>query len=168
MIRLVPWTYEISTPLGKETVKGQSHGGLWGMHRRKCSDDKRWSITHIPTGLSATVVASEDDARFILGVIISVYDPGESRRTEKIPIPSCLREWLSVCRENRGTARTTRAWRDVVLYRAYCELSVAQFERIEDNDGERPSCVCDPGDPCPAHRAHGVLADIYEMLGELA
>lgn len=51
-----------------------------------------------------------------------------------------------------------------LMRRAYDELTVAQLERIEDHDGRTPSCVCEPGDPCPAHRTHEVLTDMYAAL----
>ena len=45
----------------------------------------------------------------------------------------------------------------------YDELRIAQYERIADNDGVTPSCVCDPGDRCPACRTHDILAWFYEI-----
>ena len=53
---------------------------------------------------------------------------------------------------------------EALLRRAYDELLVAQLERVCDHDGVTPSCVCEPGDPCPAHRTHWVLTEMYAAL----
>lgn len=53
---------------------------------------------------------------------------------------------------------------ELLLRNAYDELQIAQYERIEDTDGIAAACVCDPGDPCPAHRTLWIMQEIYVFL----
>lgn len=61
-------------------------------------------------------------------------------------------------------ARRTQRRIFLALERAYDELWSYWYLQCADGDGEQPSCVCDPGDPCPAHRCHEAMMIVYDAL----
>ena len=57
--------------------------------------------------------------------------------------------------------------RDALLRRAYLELYVRYCELevdAADYGAGAPVCTCGPDDPCPAHRTHALLVEIYSLL----
>lgn len=52
----------------------------------------------------------------------------------------------------------------MALERAYDELWSYWYLQCADGDGDRPSCVCDLGDSCPAHRCHAAMMTVYMAL----
>lgn len=157
MIALIKARYWIFTPDGPKKVRGVSAGGDWGVHK----SGRLWCVDHLPTGLRAAVGIKQHAEKLAVILTMSIE---RSKPGTKPAVPECLLEWLGRCQRADGILFEDHLWTRFLLWRAYEELSVAQFERIEDNDGAAPSCVCDPGDPCPAHRTDAVLTDIYELL----